>query len=109
MTLRGRSANTLQSASQTGEAEGYRVAAGANHCLAIRSGRLTPLLSRQPADQASIAGGTVTFTAQGVGLAAVQYQWQFNGVNIPGATSASLRFLEGCVHVKAVGLDAEKH
>jgi hypothetical protein len=29
----------------------------------------------------------VTFTAQAVGLAGVQYQWQFNGVNIPGATN----------------------
>src|SRR5204863_64228 len=58
------------------------IAAGADHCLAIRAGRLTPVIVRNPTDQAAVAGGTVTFTAQGVGLAALQYQWQFNGVNI---------------------------
>lgn len=66
------------------------IAAGANQCLAIRSGRLTPVLLRQPADQSAVAGGTVTFNAQAVGLAGVLYQWQFNGVNIPGATNAAL-------------------
>ena len=35
-------------------------------------------------------GGTVMFSALGEGVAGVSYQWQFNGVDIAGATSATL-------------------
>ena len=66
------------------------IAAGWDHCLTLRSGRLTPVLLLQPSDQAEISGANVTFTALGAGLAGVIYQWQFNGVNIPGATNATL-------------------
>ena len=35
-------------------------------------------------------GSNVTFTARGAGLYGVTYQWQTNGVNLAGATNASL-------------------
>jgi len=38
----------------------------------------------------AIAGSTATFTVLATGTAPLSYQWKFNGVNIPGATSATL-------------------
>jgi alpha-tubulin suppressor-like RCC1 family protein len=66
------------------------IGAGYDHSLAIQSGLLAPVIFQQPANQYALAGGSVTFSAQGEALAGVQYQWQFNGVNITGATNASL-------------------
>ncbi len=60
------------------------------HALALRSGRVTPVITLSPTDQYQIAGGSATFTARGQGLAGVQYQWQFNGTNISGATNATV-------------------
>ncbi len=51
------------------------------------------LVSQDPQDVAGGVGGTVRFSVVGnvVGgdTAALKYQWQRNGVNIPGATSAT--------------------
>ena len=58
------------------------------HALALRSGRVTPVITQQPENQYQITGGSVTFNSRGQGLAGVQYQWQFNGTNISGATNA---------------------
>jgi alpha-tubulin suppressor-like RCC1 family protein len=66
------------------------ISAGNGHYLAIESGILTPIIFTQPVNQYAPAGGSVTFSAQGQALAGVQYQWQFNGVNITGATNATL-------------------
>ena len=44
------------------------IADGADHALAVRSGPPTPVITVQPADQYQIAGGTVTFTAEGEGV-----------------------------------------
>ena len=66
------------------------IAAGGFHGLAIRSGQLTPVILEEPYDQFALPGGTVTFSAEGEGVAGVTYQWQFNGVNIVGATNATL-------------------
>ncbi len=66
------------------------IAAGADAALAVRLGPLTPVITLEPVDQYQIAGGTVTFSSRGAGLYGVTYQWQFNGVNIVGATNASL-------------------
>ena len=48
----------------------------------------SPVITGQPAAQTVCVGGTATFTvtASGTGLA---YQWQRNGVDIAGATSAT--------------------
>lgn len=66
------------------------IGAGASHGLGLRSGRLTPLILLQPSDQAGPAGTNITFAATGLGLAGVHYQWQADGVNLTGATNATL-------------------
>ena len=48
------------------------------------------VLAQSPTNQYQIAGGSVNFAAGGVGLAPVNYQWQFNNVNLTGATHATL-------------------
>jgi alpha-tubulin suppressor-like RCC1 family protein len=66
------------------------ISAGLGHSLAIQSGLLAPVIFQQPANQFATNGGTVTFSAQGQALAGVQYQWQYDGVNVNGATNATL-------------------
>jgi len=66
------------------------IAGGGFQVLAVRSGSLTPIILQEPGDQYSPTGGTVTFSSLGAGLYGVTYQWQFNGVNIAGATNATL-------------------
>ena len=60
------------------------------HALALRSGRVTPVITLSPTNQYQLAGGSVTFNSRGLGLAGVQYQWQFNGTNISVATNSTL-------------------
>ena len=68
------------------------ISSGFEHNLAILSGIMNPLLFVQPTNEYSAAAGTVTFSAEGQapGIEGVQYQWQFNGTNIGGATNATL-------------------
>ena len=63
---------------------------GWNHALVIRTGNSTPLIIGQPASQLASPGQTVTFSVQAIGLAALQYQWQFNNVTITNATNSTL-------------------
>jgi Regulator of chromosome condensation (RCC1) repeat len=65
------------------------IGAGWDHCLAVRSGRLLPFFVQQPVSKIELPGTPVTFTALGLGLAGVKYQWQFNGVNLTGQTNES--------------------
>ena len=48
-----------------------------------------PLITRQPIDQAVLAGSTATFSAQAVN-GAVAYQWLRNGVPMEGQTKSTL-------------------
>jgi hypothetical protein len=48
-----------------------------------------PSITTQPASQTVTAGQTATFSVAASGTAPLSYQWQKNGVNISGATSAS--------------------
>jgi len=66
------------------------ISGGGFYSMAVRSGSLTPVILAEPGDQYAPAGGTVTFYSEGAGLYGVTYQWQFDGVNIAGATGASL-------------------
>jgi alpha-tubulin suppressor-like RCC1 family protein len=66
------------------------IATGLGHGLALRSGRQTPLILKSPFGRPELPGTNVTFTALGLGLAEVHYQWQFNGTNIAGQTNATL-------------------
>src|ERR1700722_18429531 len=57
--------------------------------LMVNSAVVAPTISAQPANQAVTAGQTATFTVTASGTAPLSYQWQKNGTNISGATSAS--------------------
>jgi alpha-tubulin suppressor-like RCC1 family protein len=66
------------------------ISTGFDHNMVIESGLLAPVIFTQPTDQYAPTNGTVTFSAAGAGVAGIQYQWQFNGVNLTGATNATL-------------------
>jgi hypothetical protein len=51
---------------------------------------IPPSITAQPQSQVVNTNTTVTFTVTATGVGLLRYQWQFNGANIPGATSASL-------------------
>jgi glucose/arabinose dehydrogenase len=48
-----------------------------------------PTITTHPSSQTVPTGGTATFTVAASGTPPLSYQWQRNGVDIPGATSAS--------------------
>src|SRR5690349_22059672 len=50
---------------------------------------VAPAVTTQPASQTVTAGQAATFTVVASGTAPLTYQWQKNGANISGATSAS--------------------
>ncbi|MDB6031325.1 MAG: S-layer protein, partial [Verrucomicrobiales bacterium] len=49
-----------------------------------------PLILSRPANQTNYPGGTATFSIQVSGEGPITYQWQKNGTNILGATTATL-------------------
>jgi hypothetical protein len=57
--------------------------------LTVNAANAAPTITTQPASQTVAAGQTATFTVVASGAATLTYQWQKNGTNIAGATSAS--------------------
>ena len=57
--------------------------------LTVTAATGAPTITTQPANQTVTAGQTATFTVAASGTAPLSYQWQENGANITGATSAS--------------------
>ena len=55
----------------------------------VESPAVAPVFTLQPAVQTVKLGTNVTFTAAATGLPAPNFQWQFNGTNISGATNSS--------------------
>ncbi|HEV2455026.1 MAG TPA: immunoglobulin domain-containing protein, partial [Verrucomicrobiae bacterium] len=51
-------------------------------------GGAPPFVAAAPASQMANVGASVTFTVTASGTAPLNYQWQFNGTNIPAATGA---------------------
>jgi hypothetical protein len=51
---------------------------------------LSPTIFSQPTNQTVVAGGDATFLVGATGFAPLGYQWQRNGLGIPGATNNSL-------------------
>jgi len=52
------------------------------------SGR--PHIAQQPENQSIPCGGTATFNVVATGTAPLSYQWRHNGVDLPGANTATL-------------------
>ena len=50
-----------------------------------------PVILSQPADQSVVAGSTTIFSVTAIGTPPLSYQWQLNGTNLVGATSALLK------------------
>jgi hypothetical protein len=80
---------------RAGDAGGYSVlvinAAGAvPSAVATLVVLIPPNITLQPQNQSVTNGSPVTFTVAGTGVGTLRYQWQFNGSNLPGATSATL-------------------
>src|SRR5439155_1031486 len=57
--------------------------------LTVNPAPVAPAITTQPANQTVTAGQTATLTVVVPGTAPLSYQWQKNGANIAGATSAS--------------------
>jgi len=57
--------------------------------LTVTAAAVAPTITTQPANQTVTAGQTATFTVVAAGTAPLTYQWQKNGANLTGATSAS--------------------
>lgn len=49
-----------------------------------------PVILAQPASQCVFLGGNATLAVTASGTTPLSYQWQLNGINIPGATTATL-------------------
>src|SRR5882757_5495613 len=57
--------------------------------LTVNAATVAPTITTQPANQTVTAGQTASFAITANGTAPLSYQWQKNGANINGATSAS--------------------
>ncbi len=53
---------------------------------------LPALVTVQPQSQTALLEATVRLTVSAIGPPQLNYQWQFNGTNLPGATTSSLLF-----------------
>jgi len=57
--------------------------------LTVNPAPVAPTITTQPANETAILGQTTTFTVVAAGTAPLNYQWQQNGINIPGATGTT--------------------
>lgn len=58
--------------------------------LTVNPAPIAPTITLQPLSQTVTAGATVSFSVAANGTAPLSYQWRLNGVNMGGATSATL-------------------
>jgi YVTN family beta-propeller protein len=72
------------------EVTGIYGAGLANLPLTAAAPGVAPTITAQPIDVNVSTGSTATFTVTATGSGPLTYQWRFNGVNITGATNASL-------------------
>jgi pectate lyase len=61
-----------------------------NAVLTVNTNGVAPVFTTMPASQVILAGGTASFTVVAVGTAPISYQWNKDGVAIPGQTSSTL-------------------
>jgi len=60
-----------------------------------------PVFTLQPQNQYVVAGDSVIFTAEAIGMPTTTYQWKFNDANITGATSS--RYTKNNVQLSDAG------
>jgi hypothetical protein len=58
--------------------------------LEVNTGPVAPAITLQPRGQTVSTNATVSFTTAASGSEPFNYQWQFHGTNLPGATEATL-------------------
>ena len=63
---------------------------------------VAPAITQQPADTSVTAGQNASFSVAATGTAPLTYQWQRNGVNIAGATTATYAFVTSLADSGAV-------
>jgi len=66
---------------------------GALLTAAIGTGFGQPIvtsITKQPTNQSTSLGASVTFSVLAAGATPLSYQWRFNGVDLPGKTTSSL-------------------
>jgi len=85
VTITGAGSTTI-TASQAGNTT-YLPASSIGQTLTVAA---PPVLNTPPVGQAFALGGGLTLSVNAGGTGPLSYQWQFNGVNIPGANAASL-------------------
>jgi hypothetical protein len=80
---------------QTSDAGNYAVvvtnsAGSVTSTAAVLTVLVPPTITLQPTSRTNVAGTSAGFTVAASGTAPLSYQWQFNGANIPGATTTGL-------------------
>jgi polygalacturonase len=61
-----------------------------NAVLTVNTNPVAPFFTTQPVPVSAVVGDSVSFTAVAVGTLPISYQWNTNGVPLPGATSSNL-------------------
>ena len=56
----------------------------------LPKGSTAPNITKSPTNGVALAGQSVTFNVTATGTTPLNYQWQFNSVNLPSATNATL-------------------
>jgi glucose/arabinose dehydrogenase len=68
----------------------YYLARGNGAVFRVQSGaNVPPTISQHPANRTVVSGQPATFSVVASGTPPLQFQWQRNGANIPGATASS--------------------
>ncbi len=66
------------------------IATSASATLTVNAATAGPSITAQPQDQSVTGGRPVTFSVAATGTGTLSYQWQQNGMPIPGASTAKL-------------------
>jgi hypothetical protein len=96
VAVAGATGSTLRLASVTAaDAGAYRLsvgnAAGSASTATVALTVTTPLtITAQPQPATAAAGATASFSVTATATGSLTYQWRRNGVNVPGATAATL-------------------
>ena len=64
--------------------------APASNSLFVVDDDVAPSILLSPSDQVALAGGTVSLAVEAFGAVPLTYQWRFNGVDLPAATTNPL-------------------